>query len=86
MPLITQTVPEINNIVATPRVARETLALSVSVPAIYAVVIVQVIVIAPVVLLKIETTSPSAKVASGIVMLPPEPTCTYLPTSPVASV
>ena len=29
---------------------------------------------------------PSENVASGIVIDPPEPTCTYLPTSPVASV
>jgi hypothetical protein len=38
------------------------------------------------VLLKIDITSPSAKVASGIVIDPPEPTCTYSPTSVVASV
>jgi hypothetical protein len=43
-------------------------------------------VIAPVVLLKIETASPSANVAFGIVIEPPEPTCTYSPTSEVARV
>jgi hypothetical protein len=85
-PVITQTVPEINKTVATPRVAKLTVALSESVPAMYAVVIVQVIVIAPVVLLNMETASPSVNVASGIVIDPPEPTCTYSPTSVVASV
>jgi hypothetical protein len=71
---MTQTVPEMNNTVATPRVARVTVALSVFVPAMYAVVIEQVIVMSPDVLLKIETASPSANVASGIVIEPPEPT------------
>jgi hypothetical protein len=79
-------VPEINRIVATPRVAKLTVALSASVPAMYAVVIVQVIVIAPVVLLNIESMSPSANVASGIVIDPPVPTWTYSPTSLVARV
>lgn len=73
-PEITQTVELINNMVATPLVAKVTDALSESVPAIYAVVIVQVIVILPVVLLNIEIASPSANVASGIVIEPPEPT------------
>ena len=40
----------------------------------------------PVVLLKMLIASPSAKVALGMVMLPPEPTCTYLPTSLVVRV
>jgi hypothetical protein len=46
-------------------------------------VIEHVQVTAPVVLLKILIASPSANVASGIVIEPPEPTCTYLPTSAV---
>lgn len=46
----------------------------------------QVIVIFPVVLLNIEIASPSANVASGMVIEPPEPTCTYLPISAVANV
>jgi len=73
-PVITQTVEEINRIVQTPLVARVTVALSESVPAMYAVVIVQVIVMPAEVLLKIDTASPSANVASGIVIEPPEPT------------
>jgi hypothetical protein len=40
----------------------------------------------PEVLLKIDIASPSAKVASGIVIEPPEPTCTYSPTSAVVKV
>jgi hypothetical protein len=64
----------INKIVAIPRVAKVIVALSESVPEIYAVVIVQVIVILPDVLLKIVIASPSAKVESGIVIDPPEPT------------
>jgi hypothetical protein len=71
---MTQTVLEINKMVHTPRVARVTDALSESVPAIYAVVIVQVIVMLPDVLLKIDIASPSANVASGIVIEPPDPT------------
>jgi hypothetical protein len=71
---MTQTVELINNMVHTPRVARVTDALSESVPAIYAVVIVQVIVIFPEVLLKIDIASPSANVAFGIVIEPPDPT------------
>jgi hypothetical protein len=62
------------SIVATPLVARVTEAWSVSVPEIYAVVILQVIVMFPVVLLKILTASPSLKVASGTVIEPPVPT------------
>lgn len=72
--------------VATPRVAKATDALSESVPAMYAVVIVQVIVMLPEVLLKTLIALPSENVASGMVIDPPEPTCTYFPTSPVASV
>jgi hypothetical protein len=83
---MTQTVPEINRIVATPRVSKLTVALSASVPAMYAVVIVQVIVIAPVVLLNIEIASPAAKVASGIVIEPLVPTPINSPTSDVAKV
>jgi hypothetical protein len=71
-PVITQTVLEINKTEATPRVARETDALSVSVPAMYAVVIEQVTLTAALVLLKSETTSPLVNVASGIVIEPPE--------------
>jgi hypothetical protein len=85
-PEITQTVPLINRMVATPRVAKATDALSEFAPAMYAVVIVQVIVMLPEVLLKMLIALPSENVASGIVIDPPEPTCTYLPTSPVASV
>jgi hypothetical protein len=62
------------SIVATPLVDRVTEAWSVSIPEIYAVVILQVIVMFPVVLLKILTASPSLKVASGIVIEPPVPT------------
>jgi hypothetical protein len=51
----------------------------------YAVVIVQVIVIAPEVLLNTDTTSPVANVESGIVIEPPDPTSINSPTSPVAS-
>jgi hypothetical protein len=50
------------------------------------VVIEQVIVTPEAVLLKIDITSPSAKVASGIVIDPLAPTWTYSPTSVVASV
>ena len=46
--------PETNNIVARPRVAKVIVALSESVPAMYAVVMEQVIVMLPEVLLKIE--------------------------------
>jgi hypothetical protein len=67
----TQTVPEINNTLQMPRVANEIVALSASVPPIYAVVIDIVRVIAPEVLLKITTASPVAKTASGTIMLPP---------------
>jgi hypothetical protein len=83
---MTQTVPLINRMVATPLVAKVTDDLSESVPAIYAVVIEQVIVMSPDVLLKILIALPSENVALGIVIDPPEPTCTYLPTSPVANV
>jgi hypothetical protein len=83
---MTQTVPERNRIVATPLVASVTVALSASVPAIYAVVIVQVIVMLPEVLLNKETMSPAAKVASGIVMEPDAPTPMNSPTSLVARV
>ena len=78
--------PLIKSIVAKPLVASVTDALSESVPAIYAVVIVQVIVMLPDVLLKTLTALPSENVASGMMIEPPEPTCTYLPTSPVAKV
>ena len=46
----------------------------------------QVIVMLPVVLLKIDTASPAAKVASGIVIDPPDPTPTNSPMSPKARV
>lgn len=49
-------------------------ALSESVPEMYAVVIEQVMVMLPLVLLKIETMSPSAKVASGMTIAPLVPT------------
>ena len=84
-PEITQTVPLINKIVQMPRVAKATSGSSVLTPAIYAVVIVQVIVMSPVVLLKIETTSPAAKVELGISIEPLAPTSMNLPTSPVAN-
>ena len=60
--------------------------MSVSTPAIYAVVILQVIVALPVVLLNTVTTSPALNIASGIVTLPPEPITTNLPKSVVANV
>jgi hypothetical protein len=47
---------------------------------------VQVIVTSPVVLLKIEMTSPAAKVELGIVIDPLAPTSMNLPTSPVTKV
>ena len=56
------------------------------VPAIYAVGAEQVIVMLPVVLFASEIASPSANVLVGMVIEPPVPTCTYLPTSPTASV
>ena len=84
-PLTTQTVPLINKIVATPLVASVIVSLSVFVPAMYAVVIEQVMVILPVVLLKIEITSPAANVLFGIVIDPLVPTPTNLPTSVVAN-
>jgi hypothetical protein len=40
----------------------------------------------PVVLLKIDTASPAAKVELGIVIDPPDPTPTNSPISPVAKV
>jgi hypothetical protein len=85
LPVTTQTVPLINNTVATPLVANVIVALSVFVPAMYAVVIEQVIVILPDVLLNIETISPAANVASGIVIDPLVPTPTNSPMSVVAS-
>ena len=48
--------------------------------------IVQVIVMLPVVLLKIDTASPAAKVELGIVIDPPVPTPTNSPMSPKARV
>lgn len=81
-----QRVPLRNKMLATPLVANDTVALSVSVPAMYASVIVQVMVIAAEWLLAITTTSPSENVELGMVIEPPDPTCTYLPTSPVANV
>ena len=41
--------------------------------------------IAPLVLLNTDTTSPNANVASGMVTEPPDPTSINSPTSPVAS-
>lgn len=84
--MMTQAVLEKNRIVATPRVASVTDDLLASVPAIYAVVVEQVIVMFPVVLLKTEMTLPSANVEFGITMEPPVLTCTYLPMSEVVSV
>lgn len=63
-----------NNIVATPLVAKVTDDLFVSVPAMYAFVVEQVIVTPLDVLLKTEIASPSAKVEFGMVIEPPEPT------------
>ena len=82
--MITHSVPLINNTVATPLVANETVAWSVFVPAMYAVVIVQVIVKLPDVLLYSDTTSPAAKVELGMV-IPADKDIT-LPTSLVAIV
>jgi hypothetical protein len=72
--------------VQTPLVAKSTDASSVLVPEMYAVVIEQVKAIAAAVLLNIEIASPSENVASGIIMLPEEPSCTYLPTSATTKV
>jgi hypothetical protein len=58
-----------------PRVAKSTLFPVSSNTRYVSLVIVQVIVMSPDVLLKIETTSPAAKVASGIVI---DPLATYL--------
>jgi hypothetical protein len=74
----------INKMVATPRVANDTEALSLSVPAIYAVVIEHVIVKLPLVLLYSDTTSPALNVLSGIVI--PADNEITLPTSLVATV
>jgi hypothetical protein len=82
----TQTVPLRNKTFAKPRVAKVIVALSASVPAIYAVVIVQVIVMLPEVLLNTNTASPAEKAASGIVIEPPEPTSMTLHMSEVANV
>jgi hypothetical protein len=71
---------------ATPLEARVMVALSVSVPEMYAVVMVQVIVIPDAVLLYSVTTSPLENTELGISMDPPEPTPMYLPTSPDTSV
>jgi len=79
-------VPLINNTLQRPRVAKEILATSVSVPPIYAVVIDMVNVIAPDVLLKITTASPAAKVALGTTIDPLAPTSINSPISPTASV
>ena len=84
--MTTQTVPEINNTLQRPRVAKEIVATSESVPPIYAVVIDIVKVIAPDVLLKITTASPAAKVELGTTIEPLAPTSINSPTSPVASV
>jgi hypothetical protein len=73
-----------NNTVATPLVANDTVAWSVLVPAMYAVVIVHVIVRLPDVLLYSDTTSPAAKVELGMV-IPADKEIT-LPTSLVAIV
>ena len=59
---------------------------SVFEPAMYAVVIEQVIVIVPEVSFKRVIRSPSANVASGIVILPPVVRDTYCPTSPTSRV
>ena len=83
---MTHTVPDTNKILAIPRVAKVTVALSASVPAIYAVVIVQVMVMPAAVLLKTKTASPAEKVALGISMEPPDPTSMNSPTSLVAKV
>jgi hypothetical protein len=75
-----------NNTVATPAAAKVIVALSVNVPAMYAVVIEQVIVAVLAVLLNMVTTSPAANVASGITIAPLAPSKMYSPTSVVASV
>lgn len=86
LPVTTQTVPLINRIVATPRVASVSVSLSVFVPAMYAVVMDMVSVTLPVVLLKIVMTSPAANVLFGTVILPLAPTPINLPTSVVTRV
>ena len=82
--MITHSVPLMNNTVATPLVANDTVAWSVLVPAMYAVVIVHVIVRLPDVLLYSDTTSPAEKVELGMV-IPADKEIT-LPTSLVAIV
>jgi len=82
--VITHSVPLMNNTVATPLVANDTVAWSVLVPAMYAVVIVHVIVRLPDVLLYSDTTSPAEKVELGMV-IPADKEIT-LPTSLVAIV
>ena len=75
-----------NKMVATPRVARDTLALSASVPARYAVVMVKLIVRAPVVLLKRDTALPAENTPLGTSIAPLAPIVTYSPMSVIASV
>jgi hypothetical protein len=75
-----------NSTVATPAAANVIVALSVNVPAMYAVVIEQVIVAVDPVLLKILTTSPAANVELGIVIAPLAPSSINSPTSVTASV
>ena len=82
--MITHSVPLMNNTVATPLVAKETVAISVFVPAMYAVVIEHVTVKLPDVLLYNDTTSPAEKVELGIVI--PADNEITLPTSEVAIV
>lgn len=55
-------------------------------PAIFAVVTLKVIVTVVAFVLITDTTSPSANVLLGTTIDPPEPTCTYFPTSPTAKV
>lgn len=83
---MTHTVPLINKMVATPRVANDTDALVVFVPAMYDEVGLVVIVMLPVVLLKMDTTSPVANVLFGTTIEPLVPTPINLPTSVVTSV
>jgi hypothetical protein len=75
-----------NKIVAIPLVVRFAVVLSVSKPAMYAVVIFSVIIAFAAVLLKIVIASPVEKIASGTVTDPPAPISMNSPTSLVAKV
>jgi hypothetical protein len=72
--------------VARPLDAKVTVDTFVSVPAIYDILVEQVIVIALDVSLYIVIASPADQIILGIVIEPPDTTLTYLPTSLVVKV